>query len=172
MSKSIQELKDFAKQVRIDILKMVYGAKSGHLGGSLSCTDILAVLYNNILNVPKDWKNNPDFEKRDIFVLSKGHASPALYATLAHCGFFPTDELKTFRKLGTRLQGHPCLITKLEGIETSTGSLGQGLSIAVGMALGKKLDNINSKTYVLLGDGEMQEGSVWEALMKDRKSVV
>lgn len=157
--------KDFTKCVRQDILRMICEAKSGHPGGSLSCVEILSVLYRKILNVPADWKKSPDFEKRDRFILSKGHASACLYSVLAHCGFFDSNELLTFRKLGSRLQGHPSTRYNLEGIEASTGSLGQGLSMAVGVALALKLDKNPAKVYVLLGDGEMQEGSVWEALM-------
>ncbi len=156
---------DFTKCIRQDILKMICTAKSGHPGGSLSCVEILSVLYRNILNIPSSWKKSPDFDKRDRFILSKGHASACLYSVLAHCGFFDTNELLTFRKLGSRLQGHPSTRYGLEGIEACTGSLGQGLSMAVGVALGLKLDKNPAKVYVLLGDGEMQEGSVWEALM-------
>ena len=144
---------------------MIHAAKSGHPGGSLSCVEILSVLYNKIMFVPCDWKKSADFHKRDRFILSKGHASAALYSVLAQKGFFPVEELMTFRKLGTRLQGHPSTRTELEGIEVSTGSLGQGLSIGVGLALALRLDKINSKVFVLMGDGEMQEGSVWESLM-------
>lgn len=144
---------------------MIHNAKSGHPGGSLSCVDILAVLYKKILNVPQDWDKSPNFKKRDKFILSKGHASPALYATLAHCGYFSKDLLMGFRMLGSKLQGHPSSRVNLPGIEVSTGSLGQGLSIGIGLALAMRLDNINSKVFVLLGDGEMQEGSVWEGLM-------
>ena len=115
--------------------------------------------------VPKEWKKSPEFAKRDRFILSKGHASAALYSVLAQKGFFPVEELMTFRKLGTRLQGHPSTRTELEGIEVSTGSLGQGLSMATGVALALKLNNNPASVFVLLGDGEMQEGSVWEALM-------
>lgn len=158
-------LENFNKEVRCDILKMIHAAKSGHPGGSLSCVEILSVLYNKIMTVPSLWKKSPDFISRDRFVLSKGHASAALYSVLARRGFFSTQELMTFRKLGTRLQGHPSTRTNLEGIEVSTGSLGQGLSIAVGIALALKLSNNPAYVYVLLGDGEMQEGSVWEALM-------
>jgi len=158
-------LKKFTNAVRSDILKMIHNAKSGHPGGALSCCDILAVLYNKILNVPVEWDKSPDFKTRDRFILSKGHASPALYATLAHCGYFSKNLLKGFRMLGSKLQGHPSSRTKLPGIEVSTGSLGQGLSIGVGIALALRLDKINSKVFVLLGDGEMQEGSVWESLM-------
>lgn len=157
--------KEFTKQVRIDVLNMICKAKSGHPGGSLSCVEILSVLYRKILNVPFDWKKSPDFDKRDRFILSKGHASAALYSVLSHCGFFNPEELLTFRALGSRLQGHPSTRYGLEGIEASTGSLGQGLSMAVGVALGLKLDKNPAHVYVLLGDGEMQEGSVWEALM-------
>lgn len=158
-------LKEFTKQVRKDIIEMVYGAKSGHIGGSLSSVEILAVLYNKILNIPKEWDKSPEFPLRDRFILSKGHVTPVFYSTLAHCGYFDTKLLQDFRKLGSLLQGHPCLFTKLPGIEISTGSLGQGLSIGVGVAQGLKLDKINSKVYVLLGDGEIQEGSVWEGFM-------
>lgn len=165
MTKNIQELKIFTNKVRVDILKMVYNAKSGHIGGSMSCADILGVLYNNVMNISKEWDKDINFENRDRFILSKGHASPALYATLAHLGFFKTEELMTFRKLGSRLQGHPSIKTKLEGIEASTGSLGQGLSIAAGIAMGLKLDNKTSTVFSLVGDGEMQEGSIWEAIM-------
>ena len=144
---------------------MIHAAKSGHPGGSLSCVEILSVLYNKIMFVPSAWKYSVDFDKRDRFVLSKGHASAALYSVLAQKGFFPVVELMTFRKLGSRLQGHPSTRTGLEGIEVSTGSLGQGLSIATGVALALKLNNNPANVFVLLGDGEMQEGSVWEALM-------
>ena len=158
-------MKSFNNTVRSDILKMIHGAKSGHPGGSLSCVEILSVLYNKIMFVPREWKKSPDFNKRDRFVLSKGHASAALYSVLANCGFFSRDELMTFRHLGSRLQGHPSTRLGLEGIEVSTGSLGQGLSIACGMALALKLNNNPAHVFALLGDGEMQEGSVWEALM-------
>ena len=144
---------------------MIHNAKSGHPGGSLSCVDILAVLYKKILNVPVEWDKSPNFKNRDKFVLSKGHASPALYAILANCGFFSKDLLMGFRMLGSKLQGHPSSRTKLPGIEVSTGSLGQGLSIAIGLALANRLDKLKSKVFVLMGDGEMQEGSVWEGLM-------
>jgi len=159
------KLKNFTTIVRQDILKMIHNAKSGHPGGALSCVDILAVLYKKILNVPKDWDKSIDFKNRDRFILSKGHASAALYSTLARCGFFSPDLLLGFRILGSKLQGHPSSRVNLAGVEVSTGSLGQGLSIGVGLCLAMKLDKINSKTYVLLGDGEMQEGSVWESLM-------
>ena len=158
-------MKTFTNALRRDILKMIHNAKSGHPGGALSCVDILAVLYKKILNVPVEWDKSIDFNKRDRFILSKGHASTALYATLAHCGFFPTTMLSGFRMLGSKLQGHPSSRAQLPGIEVSTGSLGQGLSIGVGLALALRLDKSESKVFVLLGDGEMQEGSVWESLM-------
>ncbi len=158
-------MKTFTNAVRKDILKMIHNAKSGHPGGACSCVDILSVLYKKVLNVPVEWANAVDFKSRDRFILSKGHASPALYAVLAHCGYFSKDLLMGFRILGSKLQGHPSSRVGLPGIEVSTGSLGQGLSIGVGMALAMRLDNIKSKVFVLMGDGEMQEGSVWEALM-------
>ena len=158
-------MKTFTNTLRRDILKMIHNAKSGHPGGAFSCVDILAVLYKKVLNVPLEWDKAIDFNNRDRFILSKGHASTALYATLAHCGFFPTNMLMSFRMLGSKLQGHPSSRAQLPGIEVSTGSLGQGLSIGVGLALALRLDNNAAKVFVLLGDGEMQEGSVWESLM-------
>ena len=158
-------MKNFCNEVRRDILKMIHKAKSGHPGGSLSSVEILSVLYKKIMFVPKDWKESEDFPKRDRFVLSKGHASAALYAVLSGCGFFEKEELMTFRQIKSRLQGHPCTRWGLPGIEVSTGSLGQGLSMAAGMAIALKLNKSNSSVFCLLGDGEMQEGSVWEALM-------
>jgi len=164
LKNSIQELKDFAKQVRKDILTMIYTAKSGHPGGNLSAVEILTVLYKEIMTICPKWKEDKNFDKRDRFILSKGHASAALYSVLAHLGYFPVGELTTFRALCSRLQGHPSS-RLLEGIEVSTGSLGQGLAMANGIALGLKLDKNPAKVYAYLGDGEMQEGSVWEALM-------
>ena len=158
-------MKHFTNIIRQDILKMIHNAKSGHPGGSLSCVDILAVLYKKVLQVPVEWDKSPNFKSRDKFILSKGHASPALYATLANCGFFSKDLLMGFRMLGSKLQGHPSSRAKLPGIEVSTGSLGQGLSIGIGLALANRLDKLKSKVFVLMGDGEMQEGSVWEGLM-------
>ncbi len=158
-------MKKLANTIRQDILKMIHNAKSGHPGGALSCVDILVVLYKKILNVPLDWDKSPDYKNRDRFILSKGHASTALYATLAHLGYFPKSLLSGFRILGSKLQGHPSSKVGLAGIEVSTGSLGQGLSIGAGLALSLRLDGIKSKVFVLLGDGEMQEGSVWESLM-------
>lgn len=158
------ELKSFCKEVRKDILKMVHCAKSGHPGGSLSSVEILSVLYKKVLKVPSLWDKSPEFKDRDRFILSKGHASPVFYSVLARCGFFPVEELMTFRKLGTRLQGHPGY-GFLPGVEVSTGSLGQGLSIGCGVALGLKLDKSDANVFALMGDGELQEGSVWEAFM-------
>lgn len=158
-------LKTFTNALRADILKMIHNAKSGHPGGALSCVDMLSVLYKKVLNVPVEWDKSIDFNLRDRFILSKGHASTALYAVLAHLGFFPTNMLMSFRMLGSKLQGHPSSRTQLPGIEVSTGSLGQGLSIGVGIALALRLDKNPAKVFVLLGDGEMQEGSVWESLM-------
>lgn len=150
------------KVIRRHIIDMIYEAKSGHVGGSLSCIDILTVLYFHIL---KHDPKNPNWKDRDRFILSKGHSAPALYAILAEVGYFPIEELKTLRKLGSRLQGHPDLSFNLPGIEVSSGSLGQGLSIAAGIALNAKLDKKDFKTYVLLGDGELDEGQVWEAAL-------
>ncbi len=160
----IQELKKLCREMRKDILMMIHDAKSGHPGGNLSAVEILAVLYKKCMKTCPDWKNSPDFEKRDRFILSKGHASAALYSILARCGYFSIEELPGFRKLGSNLQGHPsCRHAK--GVEVSTGSLGQGLSMACGVALGLRLDKNPATVYVYLGDGEMQEGSVWEAVM-------
>ena len=160
----INEIKEVSKKLRRQILTMIHSAKSGHPGGSLSSVDILNVLFTKCMKQYPDWNKNPDFKNRDRFIMSKGHASPALYTILCHCGYFDEKELNTFRQLGSNLQGHPCC-HKLNGIEVSTGSLGQGLSIGCGMALGLKLDNIPSKVYVYMGDGETEEGSVWEAIM-------
>lgn len=160
----IDELKNTSKKLRRNILKMIHNSKSGHPGGSLSCIDILNVLFAKTMKIAPKGKIDENYNERDRFILSKGHASAALYSVLAHCGFFSEDELMTFRKFGSNLQGHPCC-HKVNGVEISTGSLGQGLSIGVGMALGLRLDNSNSKVFVLMGDGELQEGSVWEAAM-------
>jgi transketolase len=158
------ELLSIAKKLRISILRMITSAKNGHPGGSLSAIDIILELYKNEMrHDPK----NPKMPDRDRFVLSKGHGVPALYATLAHCGYFKEEELLTFRKLGSPLQGHPAN-RLLPSIEASTGSLGQGLSVALGMALSARLDNPKNPSwnvYTLLGDGELQEGQVWEAAM-------
>lgn len=160
----VEELNNLCREVRKDIITMIHAAKSGHPGGNLSAVEIMAVLYKCCMKQDPLWDKSPDFEKRDRFVLSKGHASAALYAILAECGYFPREELITFRKLGSKLQGHPSC-RMLKGIEVSTGSLGQGLSMACGIALGLKLDKNPATVYVYLGDGELQEGSVWEALM-------
>ena len=157
----IKELQKIAKDLRRDIIEMIYRAKSGHPGGSLSIADIMAVLYWNEMNVDPA---NPKMENRDRFVLSKGHAAPALYASLIEKGYASKDLIPTLRRWHSPLQGHPDM-KKLPGVEMSTGSLGQGFSVAVGMALADKLDGKDNKTFVLLGDGELQEGIVWEAAM-------
>jgi len=150
-----------ARQIRRDIIKMLGQAGSGHTGGSLSASDIIACLYFWEMNLDPA---NPNWGERDRFVLSKGHAAPVLYAALAEKGFFPRDYLNSLRKLGSPLQGHPDM-RKLPGVEASTGSLGQGISWAVGMALAGKMDQKSYRVYALLGDGEIEEGMVWEASM-------
>ena len=157
----IKELEKISKKIRKDVIDEVYGAKSGHPGGALSISDILTVLYFNEMNINPE---EPKMEDRDRLVLSKGHSAPALYAILAEKGFFSKDELKEFRKLGSRLQGHPDM-KKLPGIDMSSGSLGQGLSSACGMAIASKLKKQNNKVYCIVGDGEIQEGQIWEAAM-------
>ena len=155
------KLKEVAKNVRIDVIEALAAAKSGHPGGSLSVTDILTVLYFDKMNIdPK----NPKMEDRDRLVLSKGHVAPALYSVLAERGYFPKENLVKLRKIGSMLQGHPDM-KSTPGIDMSTGSLGQGLSAANGMALAAKLDKKDYKVYVILGDGEVQEGQIWEAAM-------
>ena len=161
MKYSESELKDIAKKVRRGIIDAVYSGKSGHPGGALSCADILTYLYFNEMNIDP---SNPKMENRDRFILSKGHASAAIYSVLANRGFFPIEDLKTFRKNGSYLQGHPDL-KKVPGVDMTSGSLGQGLSVANGMALAGKLDNKDYYVYVMLGDGEIEEGQVWEAAM-------
>ncbi len=157
----LKTLKDKARNVRIDILKMLTECGSGHTGGSLSAADIATALYFSKMKYdPK----KPDWKGRDNFILSKGHAAPLLYTVLAHAGFIEHAELCTLRKLGSRLQGHPDS-KHVPGVEISTGSLGQGLSVANGLALAHKLDKAPNRVYVLLGDGELQEGQVWEAAM-------
>jgi len=158
---TMEMLKEKARTMRKDIISMLSEAGSGHPGGSLSAADILSVLYFYEMKLDP---RNPQWPERDRFVLSKGHAAPVLYAALAEKGFFPKEELKTLRKLGSRLQGHPDM-KKIPGVEMSTGSLGQGLSAANGMALAGKLDGKDYRVYVLLGDGECQEGQIWEAAM-------
>ena len=152
--------KQKANAMRKDIIEMIHEAGSGHPGGSLSCTDILAALYFG--DVMTYDPAHPTSEARDRFILAKGHAAPALYAALAEAGFFPKDELKTLRKLGSRLQGHPDS-KLLPGVEVSTGSLGQGLSVAAGLAAGLRLKGGDQKVYTVLGDGECEEGQIWEA---------
>lgn len=159
----IEELKKYCKQSRRNIIKMVYNAQSGHIGGSLSATEILTVLFHKCMKLALKWDKDKNFNIRDRFVLSKGHASPIYYSVLSQLGFFPEEELMSFRKLGSRLQGHPA--TYCPGIDAATGSLGQGIAIACGMAMGLKLDKNPARVYVLMGDGELQEGSVWEAFM-------
>lgn len=155
------EMQNVANQIRQDIVVMVNAAGSGHPGGSLSAADIMTALYFNEMNIDPE---NPDMKNRDRFVLSKGHAAPVAYATLARRGYFNPEELIHLRKLGHMLQGHPNM-NYVPGIDMSTGSLGQGFSTAVGMALGAKLDESSVRTYTLLGDGELNEGLVWEAAM-------
>lgn len=156
-----EELKDHAIEIRKNIVEMIAESKSGHPGGSLSSVEILTYLYFKEMNINHD---NLNSKERDYFVLSKGHAAPVLYSTLSEKGFIEKDELKTLRKLGSRLQGHPDS-KKIKAIDISTGSLGQGISNAVGLALGAKLSKDNNRVYTLLGDGELQEGLVWEAFM-------
>ena len=163
--KELIELRESSKETRINILKMIHNAKSGHPGGSLSGADILNVLYLKCLKIPTDWEKSSEFKNRDRFILSKGHASPLLYSILAQYGFIDENELLTFRKFGSKLQGHPSK-NSLPGIETSTGSLGQGLSIGCGISLGLKANNNPAKVVVYTGDGELQEGSCWEAFMQ------
>lgn len=160
---SAQEISKLTSQIRRDILRMVHGCKSGHPGGSLGCADFLAALYFNIM------EHHPDFKmdglNEDIFFLSNGHISPVFYSVLARAGYFPVEELKTFRKLNTRLQGHPTTHEHLPGVRVASGSLGQGISVAAGAALSKKLNHDSHLVYALMGDGEIQEGQNWEALM-------
>ena len=154
-------LKKMANQVRKGIVTAVHSAKAGHPGGSLSAADIYTFLYFEEMNIdPKE----PKKADRDRFVLSKGHTAPGLYSTLANRGYFPVEDLKTLRKLGSYLQGHPCM-QYIPGVDMSSGSLGQGISAAVGMALSAKIDNKDFRVYTLLGDGELEEGQVWEASM-------
>lgn len=156
-----KQLQSHAINIRKNIVTMITESKSGHPGGSLSGVEILTYLYFKEMNINKD---NLDSKERDYFILSKGHAAPVLYATLSEAGFIEKKELMTLRKLGSKLQGHPDS-KKIKAIDVSTGSLGQGISNAVGVAIGAKIDNANSTIYTLLGDGELQEGLVWEALM-------
>ena len=159
----IDALEKFCAESRRNILEMVYTAQSGHIGGSLSSVEIMTVLFHKCMKLAPKWTKDKNFGTRDRFVLSKGHVSPIYYSNLAQLGYFPKEELLTFRKLGSRLQGHPAVFCP--GVDATTGSLGQGLSIACGMASGLKLDNNSANVFVLMGDGELQEGSVWEGFM-------
>ena len=163
MSKSIEELKSLTTQIRRDILRMVHAVNSGHPGGSLGCTEYFTALYGKVMNYKLPFTMAGKNE--DLFFLSNGHISPVFYSTLSRFGFFPVSELATFRKLNTRLQGHPTTHDNLPGVRIASGSLGQGLSVGIGAALAKKLDGDKSLVYTLHGDGELQEGQIWEALM-------
>ena len=159
----MSELKEIATQVRRDIVRMVHAVQSGHPGGSLGCTDFLVALYFS------EMKHNTNFtmdgKNEDLFFLSNGHISPLFYSVLAHAGYFEVKELSTFRKINSRLQGHPTTHDHLPGVRVASGSLGQGMSVAIGAALSKKLNNDSNLVYALLGDGELQEGQNWEAIM-------
>lgn len=163
MSKSISELKNISSQVRRDIVRMVHAVNSGHPGGSLGCTEYFVALYFSVMN------HNPSFamdgKNEDLFFLSNGHISPVFYSVLAHSGYFKKEELSTFRKLNSRLQGHPTTHEHLPGVRIASGSLGQGLSVGIGAALTKKLNGDKSLVFTLHGDGELQEGQIWEAAM-------
>ena len=163
MSKSIEDLKKISFQVRRDILRMVHNVQSGHPGGSLGCTDLLVSLFFNIMKRKEKFDMNGKGE--DIFFLSNGHISPVFYSVLSRSGYFKINELNTFRELNSRLQGHPATHEGLPGIRIASGSLGQGLSVSIGSALTKKFNNDKSLVYVLMGDGELQEGQIWEAAM-------
>ncbi|MBP5663554.1 MAG: transketolase [Bacteroidales bacterium] len=161
---TIDELKTIAAQVRRDIIRMVHGAKSGHPGGSLGCADFLTALYFELMEVTPETFTQ-DGVGQDMFFLSNGHITPVLYSVMARRGYLPVSELATFRKLGTRLQGHPTPVEKIPGIRIASGSLGQGLSVSIGAALAKKNNGDQHVVYALTGDGELQEGQVWEAVM-------
>ena len=162
--KTTNELQTIATQVRRDIIRMVSQISSGHPGGSMSATDVMTALYFKVMNInPEKFTLNGKDE--DMFYLSNGHISPVLYSVMARRGYFPVEELATFRHLGSRLQGHPSPAAKLPGIRVASGSLGQGLSVAAGSALAKKLDNDTNKVFVMMGDGELEEGQIWEAAM-------
>ena len=161
MSISYTALEEKAVELRKTVLTMIYKAQSGHPGGSLSAADIMAALYFHVMNVDPE---NPKWEDRDRFVLSKGHTAPGLYSVLANRGYFPVEDLKTLRHTGSYLQGHPDM-KHIPGVDMSSGSLGQGISAAVGMALSARMDNRDYRVYTLLGDGELEEGQVWEAAM-------
>lgn len=161
---TIEELSKISSQVRRDIVRMVTTAKSGHPGGSMGITDVMTTLYHQVMkHDPKTWTR--DGKGQDVFILSAGHLAPMLYSELARAGYFPTSELGGLRKFGSRLQGHPCITDGLPGVFKPAGSLGQGLSVAAGIALGKKIDGDGTKVYVLCGDGESEEGQIWEAAM-------
>lgn len=157
------ELKDIATQIRRDIVRMVHGVQSGHPGGSLGCTDYFTALYFKVMNHNSQF--NMDATNEDVFILSNGHISPVFYSTLARSGYFPISELKTFRRLNTRLQGHPATHEHLPGVRIASGSLGQGMSVAIGAALTKRLNGEKNIVYSLHGDGELEEGQIWEAAM-------
>ncbi len=161
----IIKLQEMAKSVRRGIIEAVYRGKSGHPGGSLSIADIMTVLYFNEMNIDE---TNPNWEERDRLVLSKGHCSPALYSCLAQRGYFDIEELQSFRDIESKLQGHPDM-NKVKGVDMTSGSLGQGLSVANGMAIAGKLDNKQYRVYAILGDGEIEEGQIWEAAMASSK---
>ena len=158
-----QELQDFTQQVRRDILRMVHAVNSGHPGGSLGCAEFFTVLYQEVLEYSTDF--TMDGENENLFFLSNGHISPVYYSVLARSGFFPVEELATFRKMNTRLQGHPTTHEGLPGIRVASGSLGQGMSVAIGAAEAKKLNGDSKIIYTLHGDGELQEGQIWESAM-------
>src|SRR5215213_6836248 len=167
----IQDLKDIASQVRRDIVRQVHSSQSGHPGGSLGCTDVVVSLYFDVMKINEE-KGEDGFltfsrqgQNEDLFFLSNGHISPLFYSVLARRGYFPVDELSTFRKINSRLQGHPATHEHLPGIRVASGSLGQGLSVSIGAALAKKLNKDDRHVFVLMGDGEQQEGQVWEAAM-------
>lgn len=161
---TIEELSKISSQVRRDIVRMVTAAKSGHPGGSLGITDVMTTLYfNEMKHDPKTWTR--DAKGQDVFILSAGHLAPVLYAELARAGYFSTSELGTLRKFGSLLQGHPCITDSLPGVFKPSGSLGQGLSVAAGIALGKKMSGDDTRVYCLCGDGESEEGQIWEAGM-------
>ena len=160
----IKNLEELSLENRRNVLDMVYEAQSGHIGGSLSACDVLTVLFHKCMKHSLGGKHSEDYAARDRFILSKGHVSPVYYSILAQLGFIPKEELKSFRKLGTRLQGHPSLWCP--GVEVATGSLGQGLSMGCGVAISLKLDKNPAHVFVMMGDGELQEGNVWEAFMQ------
>lgn len=162
--KTIEELQDITTQLRRDIVRMVHAAQSGHPGGSLGCAEFFTALFFNVMDYnPEDFRMDGIGE--DVFILSNGHISPVFYATMARAGMFDVAELSTFRKLNSRLQGHPATEEGLPGVRVATGSLGQGLSVSIGIALSKKLNNDDKTVYTLMGDGELQEGQNWEAIM-------